>query len=220
MIRGRKIGEKPAMNRSSAAWFKAEGVDFKVKTPRRRDFHTGSSERSTMSNQRYDEKKNKSTPKLQLVKAKPNVRLGGTLPTEDMAADKYLVVCENVWLEPVSKNTQAHRAAFQFRVVDGKYHGTALRMWIDGATDAGGFISPVGKYARQCEIALGRPLEDGDPVDQPAQIFAGRRFIVFAGYRKSDRAGGGGQFSDERAMMPKDAKDYLRVHEIISREDL
>jgi hypothetical protein len=175
-----------------------------------------------MSNSEYTGKKNKSTPtpNLKLVKAKPNVRLGGTLPTEGMEPGKYLVVCENAWLEPVSKHTQEHRAAFQFRIVDGKYHGTALRMWIDGAADAGGFISPTGRYARQCEIALGHPLEEGDPVDEPAQIFAGRRFIVFAGYRKSDRAGGGGQFSDDRAMIRKDDRDYLRVHEIISREDL
>jgi hypothetical protein len=137
-----------------------------------------------------------------------------------MAPGKYLVVCENAWLEPMNKHTQAHRAAFQFRVVDGKYHGTALRMWIDGATDAGGFISPIGKYARQCELCLGRPLEDNDPIDEPGQFFSGRRFIVFAGYRKSDRAGGGGQSSDERAMIRKDAQDYLRVHEIVSREDL
>src|SRR5262249_29053841 len=122
---------------------------------------------------------NAPTPKLTLVKTKANVRLGGTLPTADMAPDKYLVVCENAWLEPVSKNTQEHRAAIQFRVVDGKYHGVALRMWIDGAADAGGIISPIGKYARQCEIALGRPLEEGDPVDAPPQSFSGRRFFVF-----------------------------------------
>jgi hypothetical protein len=137
-----------------------------------------------------------------------------------MVPDKYLAVCENAWLEPVSRHTKAHRAAFQFRVVDGKYHGTALRMWIDGASDAGGFISPVGKYARQCEIALGRPLEEGDPVDEPSQFFSGRRFVVFVGYRKSDRAGGGGQSSNERALQRKDERDYLRVHEIVSREDL
>jgi len=173
-----------------------------------------------MSNSKYLSEKNKLTPTLKLVKTKANVRLGGVLPTEDMPPAKYLVVCENAWLEPMSKHTQKHRAAFQFRVVDGKYDGTALRMWIDGAADDGGFISPVGKYARQCAIALGRPLEESDPVDEPTQIFSGRRFVVSVGYRKSERAGGGGQFSDERAMIQKDDRDYLRVHEIISREDL
>jgi hypothetical protein len=168
----------------------------------------------------YQSPTNASSPKLQLVRSKPKVRLGGNLPTEGMGPGKYLVLCENAWLEPMSKHTQKHRAAFQFRVADGKYDGTALRMWIDGAADDGGFISPVGKYARQCAIALGRPLEESDPVDEPTQIFSGRRFIVSVGYRKSERAGGGGQFSDERAMIPKDDRDYLRVHEIISREDI
>jgi len=156
-------------------------------------------------------------PKLRIVTTKPAVRLGGALPTMDMAPGKYLAVCENAWLEPMRKG---HRAALQFRIIDGKYHGAAVRMWIDNAADAGGFISPVGKYARTCALALGRPLEEGDPVDQPADFLSGRRFVVLIGYRKSERAGGGGQSSDERAMMKKDDRDYLRVHEIISREDL
>jgi hypothetical protein len=134
-----------------------------------------------------------------------------------MSPGRYLVVCENAWLEPVGKG---HRAALQFRVVDGRYDGVALRMWIDEAADAGGIISPVGKYARTCAIALGRPLEEGDPVDQPGEFFSGRRFIVFIGYLKSERARGGGQSSDERAMIRKDEEDYLRVREIISRENL
>jgi hypothetical protein len=163
---------------------------------------------------------NEPTPKLKLVKTKVKARLGGTLPTEGMAPGKYLVVCENAWLEPVSRHTQEHRAAIQFRVVDGKYHGVALRMWIDKAVDAGGFVSPTGKYARHCELALGRSLEENDPVDDPGQFFSGRRFIVFVGYRKSERAGGGGQSSEERAMLKKDDRDYLRVHDIVSREDL
>ena len=154
---------------------------------------------------------------LKLVKAKPAVRLGGALPTDDMPPGKHLVLCEGAWLEPIGKK---HRAAFQFRVVDGKHHGVALRMWIDNAADAGGFISPIGKYARTCEIALGRQLEEGDAVDNPAEFFSGRRFIVFIGFRKSERAGGGGRFSDDLAMLRKDGADYLRVHEIVSREDL
>jgi hypothetical protein len=158
-------------------------------------------------------------PKLKLVKPEGTVRLGGTLPTDEMQPGKYLVVCENAWLESVRKHTQEHRAAFQFRVVDGKYDGTALRMWIDKAVDAGGYVSRVGKYAQQCEIALGRALEEGDPVGEPREFFSGRRFIVSIGYRKSERPGGGGQSSDQLAKTRKDDRDYLRVHEIISRED-
>jgi hypothetical protein len=166
------------------------------------------------------EERNKPTPTLRLVKAKANVRLGGSLPTEDMEPGKYLVICDTAWLEPVSKHTQEHRAAFQFRVVDSKYHGTALRMWIDKAADAGGIISPIGKYARHCEIALGRPLEEDDPVDEPRLIFSGRHFLVSVGYRKSELPKGRGRQSDDLALLRKDSQDSLRVHEILSLEGL
>lgn len=156
-------------------------------------------------------------PNLRVVKSAPAVRLGGTLPTESMEPGNYLVSCENAWLEQRGKS---HRAALQFRVVDGKHGGVALRMWIDNAADNGGFISPTGKYARACQIALGRPLHDGDPVAEPGEFFSGRRFIVFVGYRKSELPGGRGKFSDQCAMTKKQDGDYLRVHEILSREDL
>jgi hypothetical protein len=79
-------------------------------------------------------------PNLRVVKSAPPVRLGGTLPTESMEPGNYLVSCENAWLEQRGKS---HRAALQFRVVDGKHGGVALRMWIDNAADNGGFISPT-----------------------------------------------------------------------------
>jgi hypothetical protein len=139
------------------------------------------------------------------------------MPAEDMAPGKYLVACEGAWLEPTGKN---HRAVFQFRIVDGKHHGTALRLWIDSAADAGGIISPYGKYARVCRIALDRDLAESDPVAEPAAFFSGRRFVVFVGYRKSESPRGRGRQSDDLAMIKKDASDYLRVHDILSREDL
>jgi len=162
--------------------------------------------------------RSESTAILRVVKTAPAVRLGGTLPTEGMEPGKYLVSCENAWLEPLRGKGQ--RAALQFRIVDGKHDGVALRMWIDGAVDAGGFVSPIGKYARVCQLALGRALQDGDPMDRPCEFFAGRRFVVFVGYRKSERAGGGGRSSDDLALIEKPDRDYLRIHEIISREDL
>jgi hypothetical protein len=103
---------------------------------------------TTMTAKNYQSPQNESTRKLKLVKSKADVRLGGTLPTRDMQPGKYLVLCESAWLEPMSKATQEHRAVFQFKVIDSKYDGTALRMWIDKAADAGGIISPTGKYAR------------------------------------------------------------------------
>lgn len=157
---------------------------------------------------------------VKLVKPSPNIRLGGTLPTEDMGPGKYLADCDNAWLKPMSKYTQEHNAIVQFRVAEGKYRGTGLRMWIDNAIDEGGEVSSVGKYARCCEIALGRPLEEIDPITRPGDIFSGHRFIVFVGYRKSERAGGkGGPHREDWLMIRKDADDYLRVHDILSRED-
>ena len=46
------------------------------------------------------------------------------------------------------------------------------------------------KVCQSCEIALGRPLEDSDPITKPEGFFSGHRFIVFVGYRKSERARG------------------------------
>jgi len=168
----------------------------------------------------YQSGENASRAKLKLVKPKANVCLGGTLPTQEMGPGRYLVLCDSAWLDPVSKNTQEHKAVIQFRIIDSKFNGVALRMWIDKAADAGGIVSPIGKYARQCEIALGRPLEEGDPLDDPREIFGGHRFLVSAGYRKSELPKGRGRQSDDLALIRKDDQDQLRVHEILSVEDL
>ncbi len=176
-----------------------------------------------MSKSHSSDPKSKTTPLqlVKLVKPSPNIRLGGKLPTEGMGPDKYLADCDNAWLKPMSKYTQEHDAVIQFRIVDGKYRGTGLRMWIDKAIDEGGIVSSIGKYAKACEIALGRPLEDSDPITRPGDIFSGHRFIIFVGYRKSRDAGGkGGPNREEWAMIRKGPDDYLRVHDIISREDL
>jgi hypothetical protein len=172
------------------------------------------------SNYQSSDDASSSKPKFKLVKPKVDVRLGGILPTQNMAPGKYLVLCDSAWLDPVSRTTQEHKAVIQFRTIDGKFDGTALRMWIDKAVDAGGIISPSGKYARQCEIALGRPLEEGDPLDEPSRIFRDHRFLVAVGYRKSELPKGRGRQSDELAMIKKDDRDYLRIHEILALEDV
>ncbi|MGH7826040.1 MAG: hypothetical protein ACREQ7_12800 [Candidatus Binatia bacterium] len=155
-------------------------------------------------------------PNLRIVKpAKAVLRLGGPSPSDDMAPGTYLVKCETGWLEPIGKG---HRAVLQFSVVDGLYGGTALRMWIPAA-DAGGIVKLLGRYAKYCTIALGRPVESDDPVAEPGQIFSAKFFQVQVGFRKTDRPRGG-QFSAQNALKRKDALDYLRVHEILSREDL
>jgi hypothetical protein len=153
---------------------------------------------------------------LKLVPAKSEkLRLGGLAPSEEMKPGKYLVVCEAAWIEPLGKQ---HRAVLQFRVTDGKHDGVALRLWVT-ASDGGGIVSPTSRYARYCTIALGRPLDTDDSVGDPAQIFAGRFFQVLVGYRKTERQRGG-MASDENSQRRKDDRDFLRVHEILSMEDL
>jgi hypothetical protein len=141
------------------------------------------------------------------------LRVGGRAATDELAPGKYLVRCETAWLEPVGKNA---RAVLQFTVIDGKYDGIALRLWVT-ASDGGGIVSPNSRYARYCALALGRPLESDDPVGDPAQIFAGQAFVVSVGYRKTERQRGG-MASEENALRRKDNRDFLRVHEILSLE--
>jgi hypothetical protein len=143
------------------------------------------------------------------------LRLGGLAPSEDMAPGKYLVMCETAWTEQIGKGV---RVVLQFRCVDGKYDGVALRQWLS-ASNGGNIVSPTGRYARHCAIALGRPLTQDDPVNDPAAIFAGQKFLVFVGYRKTERQRGG-MASEDNALRRKDEGDYLRVHEIISSERL
>jgi hypothetical protein len=153
---------------------------------------------------------------LKIVPTKSSdLRLGGVAPTDDMAPGRYLVTCETAWIESVGRE---HRAVLQFRVTDGKYSGVGLRQWVIAA-NGGGVISPTSRYARNCALALGRPLESDDPVNDPAQIFSDRFFLVQVGFRKTEHPRGG-RSSDERAMLRKDAADYLRVHDIIERVEL
>jgi hypothetical protein len=142
------------------------------------------------------------------------LHLGGVAPAEDMTAAQYLMMCDTAWTEPVGKNI---RVVLQFRCVDGNYDGVALRQW-PTASDGGNIVSPTGRYAKHCAIALGRPLIQDDPVDAPAEIFAGKKFLVFVGYRKTEKPKGG-MASEDNALRRKDDRDFLRVHEIISRVD-
>jgi hypothetical protein len=94
------------------------------------------------------------------------LRLGGLAPTEDMKPGVYLAKCESAWIEPVGK---AARVVVQYSLIDGKHDGVALRQWLP-ASDGGGVVSPTGRYARQCAIALGRSLSEDDSVNDPAAI--------------------------------------------------
>jgi hypothetical protein len=130
----------------------------------------GLKEKGMTTVKNYQSSQNASSPKLKLVKSKADVRLGGTQPTQDMGPGKYLVLCESAWLEPVSKNTQEHRAVFQFKVIDSKHDGTALRMWIDKAADAGGSSRRLASTRVIAKSLLVAPLKRMTRLTIPAKF--------------------------------------------------
>jgi hypothetical protein len=143
-----------------------------------------------------------------------DLRLGGLVPAPDMMPGEYVAVCENAWRE-VGKKI---RVVWQFRVLEGPHTGTSLRKWLIPA-DAGGSVSPFGYYARICELALGRPLRADDDLNNPNAIFGGQIFKVTVGYRKTLKPKGG-TYSDKNALLKKDDRDRLRVHELLARVEL
>ena len=110
------------------------------------------------------------------------------------------------------------RIVWQFRILEGEHTGTSLRKWLIPA-DTGGSVSPFGYYARICELALGRPLQANDDLNNPGAIFNGQIFKVSVGYRKTLKPKGG-PYSDKNALVQKDEKDRLRVHELLERTEL
>ncbi len=144
-----------------------------------------------------------------------NLHLGGLAPSDSMAAGQYRVACDSAWTEQIGKGV---RVVLQFRVIDGPHTGTALRQWLM-ASEGGGVVSATGRYAKYCAIALGRPLDVDDNVGDPGSIFLGVIFSVDVGFRKTEQPRGG-KASDENALRCKDASDFLRVHEVLSREEL
>lgn len=164
----------------------------------------------------YSDVRDKSRLKLAHLpnKPPPRLRLGGFQPSEAMPAGDYKVSCEGA-------SSQRWRAGLRIelkhRVIEGDHTGVALSQWI--TVDASGVVSPRSRYAKQCEIALGRPLEADDDLNDPASIFSGRVFMAFVGFRMTDKPRGG-TTSPDNALRKKDRADGLRVHELRSRVEL
>jgi len=49
---------------------------------------------------------------------------------------------------------------------------------------------------------------------EPNDIFRGKVFLAFVGWRKTDKPRGG-QFSDQNAFHRKDDRDFPRVHDLL-----
>jgi len=143
------------------------------------------------------------------------LRLGGVQPSENMPAGEYKIMCEGASKRPWA---QGWRIELKYRVIDGDHNGVALNQWIP--FDASGVISPRGRYASQCEVALGRPIEAEDDLNDPASIFCGRFFNAFVGFRKTDKPRGGKNSDSTNPMRKKDHDDGLRVHDLLARVQL
>jgi hypothetical protein len=172
-----------------------------------------------MADKEYTTSNGKSKPKLKLARIHPKppirLRLGGFEPIDDMQPGEYKVQCE-----AASKKSFGHGGVcieVNYRVIDGEHAGTALRQWF--TVNASGLVSPRSRLALQCGVALGRPLDTSDDLNNPASIFSGRIFKAFVGYRKTEKVHGG-KDSPENAYRRKDKRDGLRVHELLAREEL
>jgi hypothetical protein len=162
----------------------------------------------------YPTDRKKANLRLVPTEKPADLRLGGLAPSPDMKPGEYTALCENAWRE-VGKKI---RIVWQFRNLEGEHAGTSLRKWLIPA-DAGGSVSPFSYYAKLCELSLSRPLRADDDLNNPGAIFGGRIFRVTVGYRKTLKPKGG-PYSDKNALIRKDDKDSLRVHEILERVEL
>jgi len=171
-----------------------------------------------MSDTKYTATAGDTRAKLKLAhlptKSAVRLRLGGMEPSEDMQPGTYKVACEGASKRPFKDGI---RIELKYRVIDGPHTGTALRQWI--TVHASGVFSPRSRYATQCAVALGRPLEASDNPDDPASIFSGRIFQALVGFRKTEKPHGGKEGPDY-ALRRKDPRDGLRVHELVARDGL
>lgn len=165
-----------------------------------------------MQSRHYHGQRAKSNQKLIAIPTRPPaaLRLGGMDPAEDMQPGVYRVSCTGAAVE-------RGRIVINYQVIDGAHTGTSLRQWIPTPED--GEVKPKSRYAQQCAVALGRPLDVGDNVNNPASIFSGRFFSVDVGYRKTEKPRGG-KYDETFALRRKDHDDGLRVHAILAREEL
>ena len=138
------------------------------------------------------------------------LKLGGLPAPADMMPGEYLVACEAA---SVSRSKRDVIINLVFRVTDGKFDSVELKGWFT-ASKNGAPVARSGRYARTCEVALGRPLEDGDAIGEPEKIFVGQRFVALVGFRKTAKSRGG-RFDDSFTKQRKDDSDFLRVHELL-----
>jgi hypothetical protein len=163
-----------------------------------------------MPNSHENDPKSKAPLKLAQAKVRPILRLGG-LEARDVEPGRYRIACQGAGADEKGK------PILLFRMVDPPHTGTALRKWLN-ISHVNGEIRPGSSYAKLCELALRRELEPDENLE-PNDIFRGRVFLAFVGWRKTDKPRGG-QSHDGNELRCKDDKDFPRVHELIERVEL
>jgi len=159
-----------------------------------------------MSKSHTDDGKSKTAPlKLAQGKVRPILRLGG-IEACKVEPGRYRMACQGAGADEKGK------PMLLFRMIDPPHAGTALRKWLN-ISHVIGEIRPGSSYAKLCELAVGRELEPDESLE-PNDIFRGKIFLAFVGWRKTDKHRGG-QFRDDNALHRKDDRDFLRVHELI-----
>jgi len=149
----------------------------------------------------------KSKQPLRLVQTKvhPILRLGG-VEARNVEPGKYRVACQGAGADEKGK------PILLFRMIDPPHTGTALRKWLS-IMHVNGEVRPGSAYAKLCELALQRELEPDESLE-PNDVFRGKIFLAFVGWRKTDKPRGG-QFSDQNALRRKDDRDFPRVHDLL-----
>jgi hypothetical protein len=92
------------------------------------------------------------------------------------------------------------------------------RMWVElpKPPTSGSPFTSACRYMRLVRLALDREPGADAPV-HPENVFKGRWFRVYVGYRKSTGAKGKGQLADDLANERKGEGDFLRVHDLLER---
>jgi len=109
--------------------------------------------------------------------------------------------------------------------------GETGRMWVQlpEPKAKGSSLTPTCRYMRLVRIALGTTPNENTPL-HPANVFEGKRFRVFVGWRKSKTEDGGHAetgdkgrhttYDDNLALEgPKGKGDFLRVHDLLELLD-
>lgn len=158
-----------------------------------------------MSKSHTKDTKSKQPLKLAQAKVRPILRLGG-VEARNIEPGNYRVACQGAGADEKGK------PILLFRMVDPPHTGTALRKWLS-ITHVNGEVRPGSAYAKLCELALQREPEPDESLE-PNDIFRGKVFLAFVGWRKTDKPRGG-QFSDQNALRRKDDRDFPRVHDLL-----